>query len=135
MPGFRESNTKILTEAQNALNIAFGAILSAYVGISLAEIDNKPFDHSLLARFFVALAIFILCLSLGNSVTLRGEYRLGSMFLALGAIAAVVAHGTGRTLGFEVVILRVLAVCWVTALLGSNAVLTAINYLHHRKKR
>lgn len=134
MRGFRERNTQILTEAQNALNIGFGAILSAYVGISLAEIDNRPFDHQLLARFFVALAVFILCLSLGNSMVLRGEWRLGIGFLALCGIAAVVAHQAGRILGFEVVILRLLAFSWVGALLVGNAVLTAITYLHHRKK-
>ena len=134
MAGFRERNTQILTEAQNALNIGFGAILSAYVGISLADIDNHPFDHALLARFFVALAVFILCLSLGNSMVLRGEWRLGVGFLALCGIAAVVAHQAGRILGFEVVILRLLAFSWVGALLVGNAVLTAITYLHHRKK-
>ena len=134
MAGFRERNTQILTEAQNALNIGFGAILSAYVGISLADIDNHPFDHALLARFFVALATFILCLSLGNSMVLRGEMRLGIGFLALPAIAAAVAHHAGRMLGFEVVILRLLAFSWVGALLAGNAVLTAITYLHHRKR-
>ena len=109
----------MLREAQAALNVAFGAILSAYVGISLAEIDNHPFDHHVLARFFIALAVFILGLSVGNSLILRGEFRLSAIFLILALIAAV---------------LRILAGCWVVALLGSNVVLTAINYLHHRNR-
>lgn len=70
---FTTRNVAMLREAQAALNVAFGAILSAYVGISLAEIDNHPFDHHVLARFFIALAVFILGLSVGNSLILRGE--------------------------------------------------------------
>jgi hypothetical protein len=58
--GFRRRITHVLTEAQNALNVAFGAILSAYIGNSLAEIDNRPFDHVALAKFFMLLAVFIL---------------------------------------------------------------------------
>lgn len=131
---FLRRNTAILQEAQVALNIAFGAILSAYIGNSLAEIDNRPFDHVVLARFFLLVAVFILGLCLGNSFILRGEYRAGSLFLAVALVAAGFAHEEGRTLGFEVVILRLLSACWFVALLGSDAVLTAINYLHHRNR-
>jgi uncharacterized membrane protein YiaA len=130
--GFRRRITHVLTEAQNALNVAFGAILSAYIGNSLTEIDNRPFDHAALAQFFMMLAVFILGLCVGNSLLLRGEYRFAAILLAVGAIAAVLAHATGRTLGFEVVILRILATCWVVALLGSNLILTFSLYLHHR---
>jgi hypothetical protein len=118
---FLRRNVAILQEAQVALNIAFGAILSAYIGNSLAEIDNRPFDH-------------VLGLCLGNSFILRGEYRVGSLFLTVALVAAVFAHTEGRTLGFEVVILRLLSVCWFVALLGSDAVLTVINYIHHRNR-
>ena len=135
MQGFRETNVEVLKEAQAALNVAFGAILSAYVGNSLAEIDNAPFDHAALARFFLLVSIFILCLCVGNSVILRGEFGLGAVFLAAAALAAVWAHEEGRTLGFEVAILRILSGCWVVALLGSNAALTAINYMHHRHRQ
>lgn len=131
---FRTRNTQVLREAQNALNIAFGAILSAYVGNSLAEIDNRTFDHHALARFFIAVAVFILGLCVANSAILRGEYRLGMIFAALALSGAAAAHHEGATLGFEVIVLRVLAGCWVVSLIGSNAVLTAINYLHHRKR-
>ena len=124
----------MLREAQAALNVAFGAILSAYVGISLAEIDNHPFDHHVLARFFIALAVFILGLSVGNSMILRGEFRLSAIFLILALVAAVFAHHEVTVLRFEGAILRILAGCWVVALLGSNVVLTAINYLHHRNR-
>lgn len=134
-PAFRTRNAQVLREAQNALNVAFGAILSAYIGNSLAEIDNQPFDHHSLARFFIAIAVFILGLCVGNSVILRGEYRLGATFLAIAAAGAWVAHHEGRTLGFEVVILRLLAGSWVVSLLVSNAVVTAINYLHHRGRK
>jgi hypothetical protein len=132
--GFRERNVEILREAQAALNVAFGAMLSAYAGNSLAEIDNRAFDHVMLAQFFVAVALFILGLCVGNSVILRGEIRLGLAFLASALVAALWAHHAGRQLGFEVIILRLLTGCWVVALLGSNAVLTAINYLHHRNR-
>ena len=133
MEAFRERNVEVLREGQNALNVAFGAILSAYIGNSLAEIDNRPFDHTALAWFFIFVAVFILGLCVGNTVILRGEFRLGALFLVLGAIGAVLAHNQGRHLGFEVIILRILAFCWVAALLGSNALLTTINYIHHRK--
>jgi hypothetical protein len=132
---FLRRNIAILQEAQVALNIAFGAILSAYIGNSLAEIDNRPFDHVALVRFFLAVAVFILGLCLGNSFILRGDYRVGSLFLTVALVAAVFAHTEGRTLGFEVVILRLLSVCWFVALLGSDAVLTAINYIHHRNRK
>ncbi|WP_295560794.1 hypothetical protein [uncultured Sphingomonas sp.] len=131
---FTTRNVAMLREAQAALNVAFGAILSAYVGISLAEIDNHPFDHHVLARFFIALAVFILGLSVGNSLILRGEFRLSAIFLMLALIAAVFAHHEGTVLRFEGAILRILAGCWVVALLGSNIALTAINYLHHRNR-
>jgi hypothetical protein len=131
---FRERNVEVLKEAQTALNVAFGAILSAYTGNSLAEIDNRPFDHTLLAQFFVFIAIFILGLCVGNSVILRREYRLGGIFLSGALVSALLAHHAGRLLGFEVVILRLLTYCWVIALLGSNAVLTVINYIHHRNR-
>jgi hypothetical protein len=130
--GFRERNVEVLREAQSALNVAFGALLSAYAGNSLAEIDNQPFDHRMLAQFFLFIALFILGLCVGNSVVLRGEFRLGALFLAGALGSALLAHHAGRLLGFEVVILRLLTMCWVVALLGSNAVLTVINYLHHR---
>ena len=133
-PTFRTRNAQVLREAQNALNVAFGAILSAYIGNSLAEIDNHPFDHHSLARFFIAIAVFILGLCVGNSVILRGEYRLGVVFLGIAAIGATVAHHEGRLLGFEVVILRLLAGCWVVSLLASDAIVTAINYIHHRNR-
>lgn len=133
--GFRERNVEILREAQTALNVGFGAILSAYIGNSLAEIDNAPFDHHALARFFLLIGIFILGLSVGNSVILRGEFRLGAVFLVVAGSAAIWAHSEGRVLGFDVSILRILSGCWVVALLGSNLSLTAINYLHHRNRK
>ena len=131
---FVTRNIAVLREAQNALNVAFGAILSAYVGVSLSEIDNHPFDHHALARFFLGLAVFILCLCVGNSVILRGDYRLGAVFLVLAGGAAAAAHHEAVTMGFEGAILRILSACWVVALLGSNAALTAINYIHHRNR-
>ena len=131
---FVTRNVAVLREAQSALNVAFGAILSAYVGVSLSEIDNRPFDHRMLAWFFLGLAVFILCLCVGNSVILRGEYRLGATFLAVAGVAALGAHHEAVTMGFEGAILRILSACWVVALLGSNAALTAINYIHHRNR-
>ena len=131
---FVTRNVAVLREAQNALNVAFGAILSAYVGVSLTEIDNWPFDHAVLARFFLGLAVFILCLCVGNSVILRGDYRLGAVFLVLAGGAAAAAHHEALVLGFEGAILRILSACWVVGLLGSNAALTAINYIHHRNR-
>jgi len=131
---FATRNVAMLREAQAALNVAFGAILSAYVGISLAEIDNHPFDHHVLARFFLAVAVFILGLAVGNSMILRMEFRLGLTLMGFALAAAVYAYREASVLGFEGAILRILAGCWVVALLGSNAALTAINYLHHRKR-
>ncbi len=131
---FVTRNVAVLREAQSALNVAFGAILSAYVGVSLTEIDNRPFDHAVLARFFLGLAVFILCLCVGNSVILRGDYRLGAVFLVLAGGAAAAAHHEALVLGFEGAILRILSACWVVGLLGSNAALTAINYIHHRNR-
>jgi hypothetical protein len=132
---FRERNVEVLREAQAALNVAFGAILSAYVGNSLTEIDNRAFDHVLLAKFFVLIALFILGLCVGNAVILRGEFLMGALFLAGALAAALFAHHAGAQLGFEVVVLRVLTACWVFGLLGSNAALTAINYIHHRNRK
>lgn len=131
---FVARNTAILREAQTALNVAFGAILSAYIGVSLSEIDNHPFDHHVLARFFIGVAVFILCLCVGNSVIMRAEFRLGALFLLFAGGAAAFAHHEALTLGFEGAILQVLAGTWVVSLLGSNAALTAINYVHHRHR-
>ncbi|WP_231639366.1 hypothetical protein [Sphingomonas profundi] len=130
--GFRRRTTHVLTEAQNALNVSFGAILSAYIGNSLAEIDNRQFDHHALAQFFLSLTLFIIGLCLGNALMMRGEYRFAGVMLTVGAIGAVLAHGLGRTLGFEVVVLRILCGCWVTALVGSHLILTLFLYIHHR---
>lgn len=135
MDGFRARNVEILREAQAALNIGFGAILSAYIGNSLAEIDNMPFDQHALSRFFVLIGIFILGLCVGNSMILRGEFRLGAIFLVIAGGAALWAHAEGHGLGFEVAVLRILSACWVVTLLGSNMALTAINYLHHRSRK
>jgi len=131
---FRERNAEVLQEAQNALNIAFGALLSAYAGNSLAEIDNRPFDHVALAQFFVAVALFILGLCVGNSVVLRGEVKLGALFIGLSVVCALWAHHVGRALGFDVVILRLLSATWLAVLVLSDAVLTFIVYFHHRDK-
>ena len=130
--GFRDRNVAVLQEAQNALNIAFGALLSAYAGNSLAQIDDRPFSHIALAQFFIAVALFILGLCVGNSVMLRGEFRLGALFIGLSLVCALWAHHVGHMLGFEVVILRLLTASWLLALLASDAALTAIVYLHHR---
>ncbi|WBO24586.1 hypothetical protein [Sphingomonas abietis] len=123
---------RVLRDAQEAVNVAFGAILSAYVGNSLAEIDNHAFDHAVLARFFVLLAVFILGLTMGNSALVRGEWQLGLPALAVGWIAAGFAHHEGQLLGFEASILRLIAFCWFGALIASDAILSAINYFHHR---
>jgi hypothetical protein len=128
---FRERNAEVLQEAQVALNIAFGALLSAYAGNSLAEIDNRPFDHMALAQFFVAVALFILGLCVGNSVVLRGEIKLGALFIALSIVCALWAHHVGRELGFDVVILRLLSATWLAVLVLSDAVIV---YFHHRNK-
>jgi len=132
---FGRRNAETLREAQNALNVAFGAILSAYVGNMLGEIDNQPFDHARLAGFFLLLGVFILGLCVGNVMFLRREWALGCFFLGAGMVAAIFAHGFARTLGFEVAVLRILVLCWVVALLGSNLVLTLIGWLHHRRGR
>ncbi|WP_206362096.1 hypothetical protein [Sphingomonas montana] len=129
---FRRRNAETLREAQNALNVAFGAILSAYVGNSLADIDNRPFDHVRLAGFFILIAVFILGLCVSNVMMMRREWALSAFFLGGGLVAAVFAHELGREVGFEVVVLRILTLCWVVALLGSNAMLTLIVWLHHR---
>ena len=131
---FSARNIAVLREAQGALNVAFGAILSAYVGVSLNHMESQPFDHHTLARFFLGVAGFILCLCVGNSVILRGDYRLGAVFLVLAGGAAAAAHHEALVLGFEGAILRILSACWVVGLLGSNAALTAINYIHHRNR-
>lgn len=131
---FVSRNIAVLREAQTALNVAFGAILSAYVGVSLSKMEDGPFDHHVLARFFLGVAVFILCLCVGNSVILRADFKLGALFLLLAGVAAVVAHHEALRLGFEGAILRLLTGCWVIGLLGSNAVLTAINYIHHRNR-
>jgi hypothetical protein len=123
---------RVLKDAQEAINVAFGAILSAYVGNSLAEIDNHAFDHALLARFFVLLAVFILGLTMGNSALVRGEWRLGMAALVIGWIAAAFAHHEGQLLGFEAVILRLIAFCWFGALIATDTILSAITYFHHR---
>ena len=60
---------------------------------------------------------------------------LGAMFLLFSAVAGYCAHHEALRLGFEGAILRVLAATWVVSLLGSNAVLTAINYIHHRNRK
>lgn len=133
--GFRERNLDMLREGQAALNVAFGAILSAYAGNSLAEIDNGPFDHAALGRFFIAVAVFILGLCVGNAMILRGEYRLAALLLGFGLIGAVFADEAGRKLGFETAILRLLASTWFVALLASNALLTFIHYIHHRNRK
>ena len=128
----RLDHLETLREGQEALNIAFGAILSAYIGNSLTEIDNRPFDHLLLAQFIVCLALFILGLCVGNATLMRGNYGFAAGVLALGAVAAVRAHHVGRELGFEVVILRILGFCWIGSLLGSNLLLSLFVFLHHR---
>jgi len=87
-----------------------------------------------LVRFFLAVAVFILGLAVGNSMILRMEFRLGLTLMGFALAAAVYAYREASVLGFEGAILRILAGCWVVALLGSNAALTAINYLHHRKR-
>ena len=132
---FRRRTTETLREAQNALNVAFGAILSAYIGNMLAEIDTRPFDQPALAAFFLLLAVFILGLCVGNVMLLRREWTLGGALLGTGMLAAVAAHHFGHRLGFEVAVLRLLAICWIAALLGSNLLLTLIVRLHHRRGR
>ncbi len=59
---FRRRHAHVLAEAQGALNISFGAILSAYIGIGLSDVDNHPFDHHVMARFFLLLAAFVMSL-------------------------------------------------------------------------
>jgi len=128
----RLTHRDTLRDGQEALNVAFGAVLSAYIGNSLAEIDNRPFAHGLLAEFILCLAVFILGLCVGNAALLRGNYWFAAVLLLIGAAGGVVAHEVGRRLGFEVAILRILALCWVGSLLGSNVVLSLFVYLHHR---
>ena len=85
-----------LTEGQNALNIAFGAILSAYIGTVLAAIDDKPFNMWTLAGFFVLIGVFIGGLCIGNLVVLRKHFGLGLGFLVTGAIAASLSLDAAR---------------------------------------
>ncbi|RYM11727.1 MULTISPECIES: hypothetical protein [Sphingobium] len=132
--GFYERNAIVLMEAHNALNLAFGAILSAYVGNSLANIDHHSYNHATLARFFILIAISILGLCVGNTVMLRGDFTMGAMFALVALIAGLYAFRAGGELGFEVVVLRVLSECWIGALLMSNTVLTIINYINHRNR-
>lgn len=121
-----------LTEGQNALNIAFGAILSAYIGTVLAAIDDKPFDQWTLAGFFVLIGVFIGGLCIGNLVVLRKHFGLGLGFLATGAVAAYLSLGAARRLGFELPILKVMFVCWYAMLVATDGLLTAIIFFHHR---
>ena len=129
---FRARVVDTLTQGQNALNIAFGAILSAYVGNVLTIIDNAPFNHWALAGFFVLLGTFIGGLCLGNAIVLDGHIGLGALFMAGGAIAACISLKIATLLAFEVPILKILYVCWVGMLVGSNVVLTVVIFLHHK---
>lgn len=122
-----------LTEGQNALNIAFGAILSAYIGTVLAAIDDKPFDVWTLAAFFVLIGVFIGGLCIGNLVVLRKHFGLGVGFLVVGAVAASLSLDTAHALGFELPILKVMYVCWYAMLIATDALLTAIVFFHHRQ--
>jgi hypothetical protein len=65
--------------------------------------ESQPFDHHTLARFFLGVAGFILCLCVGNSVILRGEVRLGILFLLLGAGAAYIEVAGGAASRFRAV--------------------------------
>ena len=121
-----------LTEGQNALNIAFGAILSAYIGTMLAAIDDKPFDQWTLAVFFILIGVFIGGLCIGNLVVLRKHFGLGLGFLATGAVAAAMSLDAARALGFELPILKVMFVCWYAMLVATDGLLTAIVFFHHR---
>ena len=121
-----------LTEGQNALNIAFGAILSAYIGTVLAAIDDKPFDPWTLAGFFILIGVFIGGLCIGNLVVLRRHFGLGLGFLAVGAVAAALSLDAARALGFELPILKVMFVCWYAMLVATDGLLTAIVFFHHR---
>ena len=122
-----------LTEGQNALNIAFGAILSAYIGTMLAAIDDKPFDTWTLAAFFILVGVFIGGLCIGNLVVLRKHFGLGLGFLTTGAVAAWLSLGAARRLGFELPILRIMYVCWYAMLVATDGLLTAIVFVHHRQ--
>lgn len=122
-----------LTEGQNALNIAFGAILSAYIGNVLAGIDDKPFDLWTLAGFFILIGMFIGGLCIGNLVVLRKHFGLGLGFLATGAVAAALSLDAARALGFELPILKVMFVCWYAMLVATDGLLTAIVFFHHRQ--
>ncbi|MEH3106028.1 MAG: hypothetical protein PGN09_01690 [Sphingomonas fennica] len=131
---FRRRHAHVLAEAQGALNISFGAILSAYIGIGLADVDNHPFDHHVMARFFLLLAAFVMSLCVGNTLLLRGELRPAAILLAVAVVAALAAHHEGRVLGFEVTILRIVSGCWFVALLASDALLTLFLHLHRKAK-
>lgn len=121
-----------LTEGQNALNIAFGAILSAYIGTMLAAIDDRPFDPWTLAGFFVLIGTFIGGLCIGNLVVLRKHFGLGLGFLATGAAAAALSLDAARALGFELPILKVMFICWYAMLVATDGLLTAIVFFHHQ---
>lgn len=121
-----------LTEGQNALNIAFGAILSAYIGTMLTAIDDKPFNQWTLAAFFMQIGVFIGGLCIGNLVVLRKHFRLGVGFLASGAVAAYLSLDTARLLGFELPILKVMFICWYAMLIATDGLLTAIIFFHHQ---
>ena len=129
---FGERLLTTLTEGQNALNIAFGAILSAYIGTVLAAIDDRPFSQWTLAAFFILIGVFIGGLCIGNLIMLRRHFGLGLSFLVAGAIAADLSLRTAQTLGFELPILKVMYVCWYAMLIATDGLLTAIIFLHHR---
>ena len=106
---FSARNIAVLREAQGALNVAFGAILSAYVGVSLSHMESQPFDHHTLARFFLGVAGLILFLCVGNSVILRGEVRLGIPFLLLGAGACYILLREAQNLSVATAVLCTLS--------------------------
>ncbi len=133
-PAFRRRHRQVLTEAQAALNISFGAILSAYIGNGLGTVDNHPFDHHVMARFFMLLAAFVMSLCVGNTLLLRGEPKAAAILLAAAIVAALAAHHEGQVLGFEVAILRIVSGCWFVALLAGDAVLTLFLHLHRGRR-
>ena len=132
---FRKRVVATLTTMENALNIAFGAILSAYIGNVLTVVDNGPFDHFALAGFFLLVGLFIGGLCLGNTIMLEGRFKTGLGLMGLGAVAAFFSLRVAADLAFEVPILQILYVCWVGMLLGSNAVMTFVLYLHHKSAK
>lgn len=132
---FRKRVVATLTTTENALNIAFGAILSAYIGNVLTVVDNGPFNQWALAGFFLLVGLFIGGLCLGNTIMLEGRFRLGALLMAGGSVAAFFSLRLAAALAFEVPILRILYVCWISMLLGSNAVMTLVLYLHHKSAK